>query len=279
MFLFGMVYFGLSSTVKSQEFCATPAESTNRGMVEYFDMYGIDYSAYYFCVKIYIHVIRKSDGTGGQTVSDVNTMMGYLNMDFNPHKIYFEWDGIIDYIDSTSEYYDPSGTIFNINDNTDGVDIYLYGDESGDILNIGLGEGLADGIGIEANLLLTGLWEEDDKVFPITKSHVISHEMGHVLFLWHTHHGTFPEYSTTDPSQCPELVNGSNSSVCGDYIIDTPADPFMNHNVVVSTCTWPKVGPIPTDANGDFYDPDELNIMGYTLPSCMSYFTTNQANG
>ena len=57
----------------------------------------------------------------------------------------------------------------------------------------------------------------------MVKSHIISHEMGHVLFLWHTHHGTYPEGG--DPNQCMELVDGSNSTICGDYISDTPADP------------------------------------------------------
>jgi hypothetical protein len=52
---------------------------------------------------------------------------------------------------------------------------------------------------------------------------VLSHEMGHCLGLYHTHHGTVTEEG--DSFQCPELVNGSNSSTCGDYIADTPADP------------------------------------------------------
>ena len=59
----------------------------------------------------------------------------------------------------------------------------------------------------------------------LTKSHVISHEMGHVLYLWHTHHGTFNEGGNDNP--CPELVNGSNSATCGDYVTDTPADPHL----------------------------------------------------
>ena len=60
---------------------------------------------------------------------------------------------------------------------------------------------------------------------PLTRSHVISHEMGHVLYLWHTHHGTFNEGGNDNP--CPELVNGSNSATCGDYVTDTPADPHL----------------------------------------------------
>lgn len=100
-------------------------------------------------------------------------------------------------------------------------------------------------------------------------SHVISHEMGHVLFLWHTHHGT-GEGGNDNP--CPELVDGSNSSICGDYVTDTPADPHIQFNVN-SSCQWLGSG---TDANGDSYNPDEHNIMAYTTPQCMSYFTSLQ---
>ena len=64
-------------------------------------------------------------------------------------------------------------------------------------------------------------------------THVISHEMGHDLNLFHTHHGTFDTNGENgnDPYHCKELVNGSNSDTCGDYIEDTPADPNLSGKV------------------------------------------------
>ena len=61
----------------------------------------IDQSDMYASVKIYVHVIRKSDGTGGQTILSTNQAIDILRSDYCPISIYFEWDGIIDYIDNT----------------------------------------------------------------------------------------------------------------------------------------------------------------------------------
>lgn len=53
-------------------------------------------------------------------------------------------------------------------------------------------------------------------------------------------------------------MNGSNSAVAGDYITDTPADPRK----------WDGYGNYTggdlTDANGDKYNPDPLNLMSYS---------------
>ena len=96
--------------------------------------------------------------------------------------------------------------------------------------------------------------------------------MGHVLFLWHTHHGTSPE-GGSDTNQCAELADGSNGSTYGDYVADTPADPHLRFNVNPTTCTWNGSG---RDARGNSYNPDERNIMSYTDVNCMTYFTTEQ---
>lgn len=108
----------------------------------------------------------------------------------------------------------------------------------------------------------------------LLRSHVLSHEMGHVLFLWHTHHGTVHE--TGDPYQCAECVDGSNTSTCGDYVADTPADPNIQLNVNISNCQW--LGSGTDNCNPPrVYNPDTNNIMSYTNPLCMSYITPGQA--
>ena len=91
------------------------------------------------------------------------------------------------------------------------------------------------------------------------------------IFGRHTHHGTFDEGGNDNP--CAELVNESNSSTCGDYVKDTPADPHLQFNVNSSTCEWNSSG---TDAIGDYYDPDEQNFMAYTDINCMEYFSQGQ---
>lgn len=266
----------LSKDLFGQQLCHTPTQTNNNffNKSTYLSTYSNNES---YCLKVYIHVIRRSDGTGGQTVSAVNQAFQILNQDFSPHNISFSWDNTIDYIDNTTIYNNPDHgqdieiidgeviyiypDIFSINNHQDGIDIYLFDDSIG-------GSGKAHGVGNSSEFYVTGsFWETPND--PLVTSHIISHEMGHVLFLWHTHHGTG---EGGDDNPCPELVNGSNSSTCGDYVTDTPADPHIQFNVN-SSCQWQGSG---TDSNGDSYDPDEQNIMAYTTPQCMSYFTPLQ---
>ncbi|MFY7988831.1 MAG: M43 family zinc metalloprotease [Flavobacterium sp.] len=249
------------SNIFGQQLCHTPAQ-TNNGFLNKSSYLRSAFNNNSYCLKVYFHVIRRSDGTGGQTVAAVNQAFQLLNQDFNPHNISFSWDNSIDYINNTSYYNSPSSNIFTVNNHQDGIDIYLYDDNSS-------AGGLANGVGGSSEFYVSGKFWNSPFQSLIT-SHVISHEMGHVLFLWHTHHGTFPEGGNDNP--CAELVNGSNASTCGDYVTDTPADPHIQFNVNTS-CQWLGSG---TDANGQSYNPDEQNIMAYTTPQCMSYFTQLQ---
>ncbi len=242
-------------------FCFTPPYSLQNN----FNSFQLNDNSFNtnYCIKIYIHVIRKSNGTDGQSYQSVQNAINILNSDFNPYNINFVWDNSIDYIDNTSYFNTPSSSIFSVNNHSDGIDIYLY-DESSPA------GGLANGVGNSSELYVSGLYWGEPNI-SLIESHVISHEMGHVLFLWHTHHGTYNEGGNDNP--CPELVNGNNGIDCGDYVYDTPADPHLQFNVNYPECEWNSSG---VDQNGDSYHPDEKNIMAYTNVSCMQYFTMQQ---
>ena len=92
--------------------------------------------------------------------------------------------------------------------------------------------------------------------------------MGHVLFLWHTHHGC--------ETGNWELTDGSNCGTAGDFVCDTPADPHLNFNVDPGTCEWSGVNSCSAPEPISSYDPDEHIIMAYTHPDCMEYFTAGQ---
>lgn len=251
----------ISCNLFGQQLCHTPAQTNNNFLNKSAYMMETNNNNSY-CLRVYFHVIRRSDGTGGQSVAAVNQAFQILNQDFNSHNINFSWNNTIDYINNTIYFNNPSSNIFNVNNNPNGIDIYLYDDSA----NPG---GLANGVGGSSEFYVSGKFWNTPFQSLIT-SHVISHEMGHVIFLWHTHHGTYPEGGNDNP--CAELVNGNNSSTCGDYVTDTSADPHIQFNVNAS-CNWLGSG---TDANGQNYDPDEQNIMAYTSPQCMSYFTSLQ---
>lgn len=97
---------------------------------------------------------------------------------------------------------------------------------------------------------------------------VLEHEMGHYFGLSHTFEGS----GTKD-----ENVNGSNCSVAGDAICDTPADPFVKGTdpslYVDSNCKFIST---LTDKNGQYYDPIVGNTMSYYPEACNCGFTHEQ---
>lgn len=258
-----LIMTAISKTnAQEKTFCFTPQVSKNLNLYKSSLARTAVKDAY--CLKIYVHVIRKSNSTGGQSVADVYKALKYLDDDYNPHGITFQWDNTIDYINNDTYYSTPTTTIYTVNNHTDGIDIYLFDDTSA-------AGGRANGVGESSEFWVSGTyWKTPAN--SLVKSSVISHEMGHVLFLWHTFHGTVNE-GGSDTSQCKELVNSSNGNTCGDYVKDTPADPHLQFNVNYPACEWSGSG---TDANGDNYNPDTELIMSYTNPSCMSKITNGQ---
>jgi hypothetical protein len=255
--------------------CLTPSTSTHLADLD--AIRGLDHSNDIFHLKIYVHVLRKqAEPKLGQSTEDVNRQLKYLYDTFDPLDINFVWNGEIDYIENDTYYGDVGGNtfdIFNTNSHTDGIDIYFFDVEQG---NASGGFGLTDDIGGSA-LLVGGAYrghKDGGERTPLAWRNIISHEMGHVLFLWHTHHGTFDEGG----GGCPEYVNGTNATTCGDFIADTPADPgifFTNFNSC-NILEDPNNNIPDTDSNGDTYVPDTSNLMSYTYPTCMVGFTNNQ---
>lgn len=95
---------------------------------------------------------------------------------------------------------------------------------------------------------------------------VIAHELGHFFSLPHTFNGAGDE-----------LADGSNCSIAGDGICDTPADPYNDpdkiSDYVNDNCVFISE---KKDAKGNYYDPDVSNIMGYYLQCVCQSFTTGQ---
>ena len=225
-------------------------------------------------IRLYFFVIRRTDGSGGYLFGDVLKSISNLNANFNPLGINFLWDGCTTYIDNDNYYNVPGSTfdalyeiMYSGTNNlpisllrTDGIGIVLYPDSHPDIL------GLAE----TRRTIVSGTWDG----IPTGLSGALTHEMGHIFGLVHTHYNC--EVGSWDL-----IGDNVGCGFAGDYICDTPVDPGINFNVD-EDCNWTRVAP-----DEDFcdmapepienYNPSTRNYMAYVPPRCMTEFTSQQA--
>lgn len=226
-----------------------------------------------YVVRIFVHTIRHTNGTGGQSQADLQQALNIMVSDYAPQNICISLLGT-DEIWNDTYYSSYSLSTFAIDVNGDGkfdnfspnshanaVDIYLFPS------NGGVQGGLAANITAKA-LVIGGIAYGIN----LASSHVVSHELGHCLGLYHTFHGLCE-------SGCAELVNGSNCSTCGDFVCDTRPDP-QAFEVNQANCLWngTTCTGFTVDANGQPYNPMTNLLMAYIPPNCMQLFTNGQGD-
>ncbi|OIN59189.1 GEVED domain-containing protein [Arsenicibacter rosenii] len=96
----------------------------------------------------------------------------------------------------------------------------------------------------------------------------LAHELGHYFNLPHTFNNSDAvnladrELVTRNPSEvAPRLP--ANCDTKGDYVCDTPADPYNLVDGKLTNCSTTGAGITAVDANGDAFVPMPDNIMGY----------------
>jgi len=262
IFMIAMLFTQVN--VWGQSFCETSSYGVNPGFKSATKSANASGPFY---LRVYVHVIRRDDGTGGQPISAVHEAMSILNADFNPHNIYFVWDCVVHYVDSDHRYLVNHNAIFRESEgHDDGIDMYLFPDEAN-------GGGSINGDIGELTEFRIGGREGHSAGISYVRSSVMSHEMGHILNLYHTHHGC-------EEGGTWENTDGSNCDTAGDYICDTPADPKLIARVDAETCEWNGAGHPATCAPPeplDNYNPNTRLIMSYTKVACREYFTEGQA--
>lgn len=190
--------------------------------------------------RVFIHIIRGSNGVGLNKDSYSSIVLSNLNAFFEETNISFSLMGN-EYIDSDNLNLTSDATkAFSYNAHSNTIDIYIF--SSG--INLAYA-GIAQNIPSTKYAIKNGYY---------ASSTTVCHELGHCLGLYHTHHGTAINNYAEGGER--ELVNGSNSTIAGDYISDTPADPCeWNNGIYIGT---------GKDANGDYYHPSPFNIMSYS---------------
>jgi hypothetical protein len=249
-----------------------------------------------FYVRVYPHAIRRPDGSGGASEEAIEAAFARLSSDFTLHNIFFvRGCDVVDIPVSDEDYLEHIYCQLWNNpayQHSDGIDMFFGPEEILSPFGGAGGGGIASGIPGKS-LWVSGMYNNGvPAAIPTMRSSVMSHEMGHCLGLFHTHHGTVQEVGWdcqgnpyTDPDECCEFVNGSNGASCGDYVKDTDSDPYswaMLLNCITLNVyhnNWACFNPINppvADLNGDAYTPPAKNIMSYGTLTCITGFTDGQ---
>jgi len=224
-------------------------------------------------IDVIVHVMRTNSGSGGVSQSTVNATIAEMNSDYAGTG--FQFNLVATRFHNNSSYsciraYSPfNNNWYNDIQNmkatyaetpTQNINIFISCQDSsswGTLLGIAT-------FPWDSNVLSStgGLWLNNVAVGSGSKT--ATHEMGHCLGLWHTHHGV-SEVNSCDP--CYEYASGFEGDVRGDFASDTPPTP-TNYN-----CS----GPGGSDCQGTAWGATQpQNYMGYGPDSCQSLFTTQQ---
>ncbi len=213
-------------------------------------------------IRLRIHIFANSDGSNpASSLAETAQQITKLNADFAPYRIQFTHTAHI-INDSTFRTFTPGVE--------DTAMKNAYADSPATQLNVyvvhttccyaGLGTFPWD----PASLTNAGGIIIDDGSWDATNE-VITHEVGHCIGLWHTHHGV-SEVGTC--SDCYEVPPGNNTT--GDFCADTPPTPTE----AFGDCN----GTGGTDpCSGLAWPAQAQNFMGYAGPPCWSMFTNQQA--
>lgn len=160
-------------------------------------------------MRVKPHIIRNSNGQFGYSESDVQTVMENLYEDFSEHNIFFIWDCQVNYIDDDDFFAGNKGShlLFFENGSNSFIDMFFLPSSHPSLFSA-VNE-------IPGNAFFIGGTAYYDNNIELISTRVVSHEMGHCLGLFHTHH-------TGTSEQPAEYVNGDDCEERGDCVCDTP---------------------------------------------------------
>ncbi|MFD2932433.1 GEVED domain-containing protein [Spirosoma flavum] len=229
-------------------------------------------------VPIRPHILRRSDGTGGMSLSSINQVIATTNNYYllNGYGIQFYFCGTSpDYVDNDAQYdsFSNETAITQGHDVTNALNqyyVHLFASGAG-----GYSYYPSNNVASTRSFILNLVDNEEDM-----GNRLVPHELGHIFNLVHTF-GERVGDGTLGSGTTLELVTrgaGANCTIEGDYVCDTPADPYNKPGASLTTvggCVYYDPNSSARDANGQAYTPSVENIMSYYFP-CTHNFTSGQ---
>ncbi len=218
-----------------------------------------------YAIPLALHIVRRTNGTGGLSTTELDSAMDLANDLFAQSNIYAYQYGPIDFVDSDNLYTDcDESSEFDflraIHKVPEAINIYFLPSESGFPYC---------GLSSFTTSATQGILMANSCVIIGGASSTLVHEIGHYFDLYHTHETAFAV-------ECPD---GSNCSSAGDRICDTPADPNLSGHVSdPPDCAYDDYASPPAECTSTPYAPQPDNIMSYANKPCRDLFTAGQTS-
>ncbi|MBK8500978.1 MAG: hypothetical protein IPL46_01575 [Saprospiraceae bacterium] len=209
-------------------------------------------------VPVQLHIVTRSDGTGGIPEADVLMAISDLNLIYAAAGLVFVVCDATNIIQNTALYEiegrdegDNMSDFYNV-DNV--INIFFVDSIFNDDM-----DPLCGWAYYSSSIFNDYVLMANDCVYG---GSTLPHESGHYCDLFHTH-------------ECiggKEFVDGTNCMVAGDLMCSTPADPNLSGKVDAA-CMYTGMD---LDPNMQMYDPSTSNYMSYSRHACRNNFTAEQ---
>lgn len=259
-----------------------------------------------YLVPVRVVVYRDNNGNGGITPNQVNQLLADANSRYRAAGASMQFFLVRDPVYKNNTYY-QSGLqsdsaaveMFLAETNPNHITIHVIEATTGGYDHLGMG------ILPQAPVIggLRSLWVKTGSPPNLNAANVgatLSHELGHVLGLYHTHEPGRAMWVSDNASSsgcyqesvsrvkrnywyhgCTSTDNQLKCSENGDYLCDTEADPNMNFmNVDQGSCTaavrTEQESKYQRDDWGETWRPSVRNIMGYNNRGCRNLLSQGQ---